>query len=152
MQDPMLRWPGMAVGREHPHATMRGERLYDAAHHPLRFILREGEGDALVVVFASYHLPGKPPRYHYSDVLKDLPMPRLFVLDNHGPAADAGPRPCWYLGENREFTVAEDVHELIAAARDALGLKRVICVGSSKGGYAACYFALTGAYEQAIAG
>lgn len=131
-----------------------GERAFEGAGHKIRFVVRECGGSRhLVAVFSSFHLSGRPPPYRYVRTLSNFDMHRMFVLDDQGPR-DTYPRPCWYLGRASKFTFAEGVRELIDGVASDLGVDRsaVVTAGSSMGGYAAVYFAVTAGYGCAISG
>lgn len=127
-----------------------GERL--CASTGLRYVLEGLEGDrrSLVLPFSAAHEPGEPARYYTHRVLRDLPCPRLFVLDDQGPGNPA--RPCWYLGRLPEVEVARAVLELVERVARELGAGRLITCGSSMGGWAALYFGCRLGATDAIAG
>jgi pimeloyl-ACP methyl ester carboxylesterase len=118
----------------------------------LRYVLEGLEGDcgSLVIPFSAAHDPGEPARYYTHRVLRDLPCPRLFVLDDQGPGDPA--RPCWYLGRLPELEVARAVVELVERVAAELGAGRLITCGSSMGGWAALYFGCRLGASDAIAG
>jgi len=75
------------------------------------------------------------------------------VLDDHGPREPL-PRPCWYLGRDRDFDVADSVLDLMGRITEELGIERerVITCGASKGGWAALYFGARFGAGHAIVG
>ena len=130
------------------------ERVFASATE-VRYVLQDAsdDADALVVAFSAAHPPDTPPRYYTHKALRGLPCPRLFILDDQGPREPL-PRPCWYLGGNRLFDVADSVLDLLGAIAGELGVPkhRVITCGASKGGWAALYFAARFGAGHAVAG
>jgi pimeloyl-ACP methyl ester carboxylesterase len=131
-----------------------GERVF-ASRADVRYVLHTATAcpDALVVGFSSAQAPGKPPRYRWHKLLRDLPCHRLFVLDDHGPRRPM-PGPSWYLGRRRGSDVAGSVCELIERVAEELGVERArtVTIGSSMGGWAALYFGARVGAGHAIAG
>ncbi|HEY1359989.1 MAG TPA: hypothetical protein VGF21_16935 [Thermoleophilaceae bacterium] len=135
-------------------ADFPGERVFEAAT-PVKHVLQDADIDAgaLVVAFSGDHPPDVTPRYYNHKALRGLACPRMFVLDDQGPREPL-PRPCWYLGKDRVFDVAESVLELMTAVTGELGVsrRRVITCGGSKGGWAALYFGARFGAGHAVAG
>src|SRR4051795_9043139 len=96
-----------------------GERVFRAN---TKYVLQDAsdQADALVVAFSAAHPPDTPPRYYTHKALRELPCPRLFVLDDQGPREPL-PRPCWYLGKHRVFDVGDSVLTLVAEIVRELG-------------------------------
>src|SRR3954471_8290980 len=129
-----------------------GERVFGSN---TKYVLQDAsdQAGALVVAFSAAHPPDPPPRSYTHKALRGLPCPRLFILDDQGPREPL-PRPCWYLGGNRLFDVADSVLDLLEAIAGELGVPkhRVITCGASKGGWAALYFAARFGAGHAVAG
>src|SRR3954469_17339924 len=129
-----------------------GERVFGSN---TKYLLQDSssQAGALVVAFSAAHPPDTPPRYYTHKALRELPCPRLFVLDDQGPQEPL-PRPCWYLGRNRAFDVADSVLALMEAISEELGVprQRVITCGASKGGWAAIYFGARFGAGHAVVG
>src|SRR3954449_1349242 len=129
-----------------------GERVFGSN---TKYVLQDAgnQAGALMVAFSAAHPPDTPPRYYTHKALWNLPCPRLFVLDDQGPQEPL-PRPCWYLGRNRVFDVADSVLALMEAISEELGVprQRVITCGASKGGWAALYFAARFGAGHVVAG
>lgn len=131
-----------------------GERVFDGRAQ-IKYVL-EGPTDdahALVVSFSAAHAPDEPPRYNGQRILRDFDCPRLYLLDDQGPREPL-PRPCWYLGTDRVFDVADSVLEVLERIAGELHLprRRVVTCGASKGGWAALYFGARFGAGHAIAG
>ena len=94
----------------------------------------------------------RTPGYNYVRTLQDIRVNRLYVKDDYG--SDIDTQTSYYLGPNKTFTIADNVLELIEYTRVNRGIKKenVICIGSSKGGFASLYFAYKGKYGGAIVG
>lgn len=123
-----------------------GEEIFPA-RHPIKHVFFEVPGATkLAVVFSGFELAYKP-KYNYIGRFGELATHRLHILD------DMGTRGCYYLGRDREFYVARDIARLVDEHLARLGLDRgdVVCLGSSKGGTAALYHALTFGYGEVIA-
>jgi hypothetical protein len=131
-----------------------GERVFHASVD-VKYVLEEAteHPEALLVAFSAVHTVEETPRYYTHRALRAVPCHRLFVLDDHGPL-DPLPRPCWYLGRDRRFDVADSVCELIASIAAELGIdrERLHTCGASKGGWAALYFAARVGAGHAVAG
>ncbi len=143
----------------HPDTTdtpsYLGEQTFVGSCDSVRYLIQDATtlNDTLVVGFSAQHQISKTPRYSSIKVLRDMPCHRLFILDDHGPVAPYA-RGSWYMGHNRRFTVEATVRELIDHVIAELGVarERVMSCGSSKGGWAAIYFAFAADLGHAIAG
>jgi hypothetical protein len=113
------------------------ERCFATERHEVRYLLKEGRRQHLLVVFSGFDAVDRQ-RYNYIRQLEGAAPHRMYVLDN------LGERGCYYLGKDRELFVAEAVQEAIEHVLDRLdlGTDRLITTGSSKGGSAAIYFGL----------
>lgn len=134
--------------------TEVGEQVFTGSAHQLRFLFAPAAGhpDRLCVVFAD---AAQEPSLQFVRELAPLGLPKLFVLDDFGPyAGDAGYPGCWYLGEGRRFTVAEDVAALVAHARSVLTLdpSAIVAAGYGAGGFAALHLAIRNGWGRVIAG
>ncbi len=89
----------------------------------------------LVVVFSAFSKE-YVYNYNYIDTLKDIPINKLFILD------DFGAKGSYYLGRNKDFSIENSVISLILniCAKYNIPMKNIISMGSSKGGYSALYF------------
>lgn len=106
----------------------------------------------LVVVFQGIKEVGRKSYYNYIKTLHSVEAPRLYIKDDYG--SDQATQSSYYLGPNKDHYIAKNVLELIERKRKKLDIpkNKVICAGSSKGGFAALYFAFRGGYGYAVSG
>ncbi|MEF7562421.1 hypothetical protein V4V35_05415 [Bacillus infantis] len=115
----------------------------------LKYIyLHEENSPFLIVVFQAM---AKTPGYNYIKTLDEFPVSKLFIKDDYGPDPTGA---TYYLGEAKNLTIASKVQDLIERIRfhNRLEKDRVICAGSSKGGYASIFHSFLGGYGFAVAG
>lgn len=100
----------------------------------------------LLVVFSALNKPNVF-RYNYISSLKDVPINKLFILDNFG---DQG---SYYIGENRDFSIETSVISLILniASKLNVNLNKISTMGSSKGGYSALYYSIKYSFGSVLA-
>ncbi|WP_062108583.1 hypothetical protein [Bacillus niameyensis] len=105
--------------------------------------------DYLIVGFQGI---SRTPGYNYIRSLKDVKVNRLYIKDDYG--SDQDTRTSYYLGPNKTFSIADNVLKLIEDVRISRGIRKenVLCIGSSKGGFASLYFTYRGKYGGAIVG
>lgn len=103
--------------------------------------------DKLIVVFSAMASEYKFA-FNYMRSLQDVDVNKLFILD------DFGDQGAYYLGNKRDHAIETSVSSLIQyiMAKYNISHKNVTTVGSSKGGYAAIYFALKYYFGNVIAG
>ncbi|MGJ8730403.1 Two component regulator three Y domain-containing protein [Listeria aquatica] len=94
--------------------------------------------DQLIIVFSAFSRPGIPATYNYMATTKDVAADRLFILDDFGHNKQGG----YYLFHEGSNNPEKIVTELINKIRAKKNYQQIICVGTSKGGYAAMYFGL----------
>ncbi|MEN8701820.1 hypothetical protein [Bacillus infantis] len=115
----------------------------------LKYIyFHEENSPFLIVVFQAM---AKTPGYNYIKTLDEFPVSKLFIKDDYGPGPTGA---TYYLGEAKNLTIAHKVQALIERVRTHNGLdkEKVICAGSSKGGYASIFHSFLGEYGFAVAG
>lgn len=95
---------------------------------------------------------GKRPSYHYVGTISGIYTNKLFILDNF--SKNTPNKAAYYIGINGKKNAMKKVYRLIEQVRKQLNvLKRnVICIGSSKGGFASLLYALTYGYGHCIVG
>ncbi len=125
------------------------EKTFCANGTRLKYLLFQGNKDALIVVFSAYN---EKPLYNYVRSLKGIKATRLYIKDDFG----ANGKGSYYLGENGNHNVEKTVYELIEKQIMEIGIidssTKLIFVGSSKGGYAALNFAAMYNNSYAIVG
>lgn len=105
----------------------------------LKYILKcIKESTDLIVIFSSCTRRGIKARYNYMKTLEGIKANKLFILDDF--ASDH--RGSYYLGKNFSFSEERTTLELIKHISKEIGATRIICCGSSKGGYSALNFGL----------
>lgn len=111
------------------------------------YILEKSQGKegSLIVVFSAFPRKGMAATYNYLRTLRGIEGNKLFILDSFGYQK----RGAYYLTENGDFKLEKAVEELIRSTAEKLSVKKIICVGTSKGGYAALYFGMA-LHAQAI--
>lgn len=126
-----------------------GEKVFKAKAN-IRYIFQKGinRKQYLIIGLSAFAKIGQPPKYNYLRSLSATDCNKLFILDDYGP------RGCYYLGENRQFSIEESVISLIKhiAQENNIEFSNIITVGSSKGGYASLYFGLKYGFGYVVAG
>lgn len=103
----------------------------------LKYILKKTNSDVLVVVFSGF--PGNSKaKYNYMKTLQDCHCNQLFILDNFGYKK----RGSYYLGENGNWFLIEQVQSLVECIVEKLSIKYIIMGGSSKGGTSALFYGI----------
>ncbi|MBT1169952.1 hypothetical protein [Bifidobacterium sp. SO4] len=113
------------------------ERKFRYGTTVLKYMYQPCKGsDRLLVVFSACTRAGIPARYNYMRTLKDVPVNRLFILDDFGEDRRGG----YYLGAYPEFEMEQATKALIDSFLKRPEIKKVCFGGSSKGGWAALNF------------
>ncbi|MBS4204785.1 heparinase II/III family protein [Lederbergia citrea] len=134
------KWEDLTRYKHLPERETEEGIKYLYYHHP--------NSSALIVIFqALASIPG----YNYVRTLKDLPVSKLYIKDEYGPDPT---KASYYLGENKKFDIATNTSKLIEDIRNYNNLpkRKVICAGSSKGGFASIYQAYLNGYGYVVAG
>lgn len=95
------------------------------------------KSDVLVIGFSACNSAG--PRYNYVKTISDSGVNRLFVKDDFGPNRLGD----YYLGCQGTYSVEKATYELIEKYRKKTNAKKLVFIGSSKGGYAALNFGVS---------
>ncbi|MFC4661444.1 hypothetical protein [Oceanobacillus aidingensis] len=108
----------------------------------------EKDSNFLIVGFQGI---SKNPSYNYVRTLKSIKAVQLYIKDDYGTDITSS---SYYLGPDGSKIIAEATSELIEGIRVEFGIKKdnVICIGSSKGGFAALYFTYKEKYGHAVVG
>ncbi len=118
------------------------------------FVPSKSNSKYLAVVFSAFGSLGIPPVYNYVRTLETLDINKLYIMDEYGVVSPEHPIGCYFLGENRNFTVESSVIDLIRdiAAQNSITFNNIIGCGSSKGGTAALYFGIKYGFGHVISG
>lgn len=118
--------------------VMIKEKKYTYKDNIIKYIFEENTSDTLIVVLSACTRVGVKARYNYNRTLNEYKVNKLFILDNFGDDK----RGTFYLGKNGEFDIPQGVNSLIDYIINKCKAKKIIFIGSSKGGAAALYFGL----------
>ena len=111
--------------------------LMQKKYKRLKYIFQKGGTNTLIISFSGF--PGnRSAKYNYIKTLKPYNASKLFILDDFGYKK----RGSYYLGENGDFFIPEQVKQLVEQLKNKHGIERLIMIGSSKGGTAALYYAI----------
>lgn len=113
------------------------KRSFRSNGRKVLFIHKSKPTDTLLVVLSAFTPKGVKGRFNYISTLNKNPHSQLFVLDRYGFDG----RGAYYLGEHGGFDIEEAVKGLIQMKIEDYGYKKVVFIGSSKGGYGALLFA-----------
>ncbi len=125
------------------------EKKYSFQEHTIKYLLLPNKkSKALIISFSAFPNPGQRSQYNYVRTLAKITANKLFILDDFGPDG----RGAYYLGKKGDFFIERLVDDLIQKIICERSIKRIICLGSSKGGYSALYFGIKHQAEFIIAG
>lgn len=105
-------------------------------------------GNMLIVVFSSCTRKGVAARYNYIRTLKDVDVPKLFILDDFGLDGRGG----YYLGQDGGEEIYRTACALIDQVKVRACVTKAIYCGSSKGGWAALKFGVSDPCGTVVAG
>ena len=102
----------------------------------------------LIISFSAFSTKGNKPQYSYMRTLEGIDINQLFVLD------DKNDRGSYYLGEYPDFQIEKATTSLIECILKThdINKENVMCIGSSKGGWAALYYAIKLGLGYAVVG
>ncbi len=111
----------------------------------LKYVLEKNSADTLIIVFSAF---SPKPVYNYMHTLRDVKAAdKLYILD------DFGVKGSYYWYENGTVYPQELTKSLILSIiANGGGYKRIITVGSSKGGTCAIYYGLMFGADHIFAG
>lgn len=105
----------------------------------IRYIYNKHKGsDSLIVVFSGFSSVGMPARYNYMRTLQNIKANKLFVLDDFGYQNRGG----YYLVDRNGKFKGTIINEIISLIFKYAKERKVITVGSSKGGSAALLYGI----------
>lgn len=114
------------------------ERKYSYEGKNIKYILLNNKSDYLCVCFAGFPPLGSYPIYNYIRTLKGIKKANyLFLLDDMVNIRTGGG---YYLGNRGYYWGLEAVPNMINSFKDRLSAKKIITLGSSKGGSCALLF------------
>ncbi len=125
------------------------QKTFRSIGYNVHYLYQKGPGDGLVVVFSAY-ASGLKPTYNYVRTLWGKGFGSLlFIRDDFVNLPSGG---AYYLGRNGDYHGKNAVLRLIEKVRRESGAKRVIGIGSSKGGTAALFFGIKAGFDALILG
>ncbi|MCM3399451.1 prolyl oligopeptidase family serine peptidase [Oceanobacillus profundus] len=140
------------ITRQYMKNVLNSEKEFKIEEGPgrIKYLLQPNEkSDKLLVVFSGFPLIGKPPVYNYVLTFRNLKCNKLFILDDFGEDY----RGTYYLGTNEKWFLTTEITNLISTIKTQLNIKdeNITLTGSSKGGFAALYYAFKDTYGCVIA-
>ena len=126
------------------------QQVYYYDNEQIKYIYKKAqysEENKLIISFSAFSSNGAPPQYSYVRTFEGIDVNQLFVLDT-------GHRGSYYLGIAPYFTIEKAVVNLIETiiVKENIKRKDIICIGSSKGGWAALYYGIKMNLGYVIAG
>ena len=110
------------------------EKRFSYNNVRLKYIYKKNKkSKVLIVVFSACTRKGIKARYNYMRTLKKIEDNKLFILDDFGEDK----RGAYYLGKNLDNSIEKACVKLIEKIMKEQKIEKIICVGSSKGGWAA---------------
>lgn len=123
-------------------------KIAEKKYKRLRYLLQtKKESDTLIVCFSGFGTGGSA-RYNYVRSLESVIANKLFILDNFGYNKQGS----YYLGENGDWFLPEMVVSLIQKIKEEKNIKRLVLIGSSKGGTAALFYGIKTGADACIIG
>lgn len=122
------------------------EKTYNCDNIELKYLCKKENSDMLIVVFSA--MSNDFAQYNYIKALSNVKANKLFILDNFGPDNKSS----YYLGSDNDFFIENICISLVEKFKHDLGIKKVIFLGSSKGGYASLYLGIKYGVDFVIAG
>ncbi|EKN66471.1 hypothetical protein BABA_15217 [Neobacillus bataviensis LMG 21833] len=135
------------VRKQAPFAMEKEFPSFRSLRYHFESATSESHKDQLFVIFSALG-PKYSYLYNYMNTLKDLPVNKLFILD------DFGDQGSYYLGKNRDFSIETSVISLIhyIMRQNKILSENVTALGSSKGGFTALYYGIKYYFGHVIAG
>nr|WP_150959436.1 DUF6270 domain-containing protein [Aneurinibacillus sp. XH2] len=132
---------------------LQGENIFFGSCN-IKYLFKESQSESkyLLVVFSGFPSIGNPPGYNHVRTLEDIDCHKLFILDNHNHTHSSG--ATYYLGINGDHSVEMSVVALITKIANENNIlhNNIICVGSSKGGFASLYFGIKYGLGHVVSG
>lgn len=126
------------------------EKIYTNSKLPITYLFVPAsniKSDKLIIIFSAFSSINRP-EYNYIATFSNVNVNRLYILDNYGE------RGSYYLGCINNFDVEKSVYSLITYILQQYNIDKqnVVCVGSSKGGFAALYYGIKYEFGYVISG
>ncbi len=126
------------------------EKIFYYKNEEIKYIYKKAtfsQSDKLVIVFSAFSTNGAPPQYSYLRTLEGIDINQLFILDG-------GKRGTYYLGNAPDFDYEKGTIKLIEniLTENQIEESNVMCIGSSKGGWAALYFGIKFNVQKIVVG
>lgn len=126
------------------------ERIYSDGVVPITYVLETPKNvvsNKLMIIFSAFSA-SKKPEYNYYRTVQNVNINKLFILDNYGE------RGSYYLGHFLEGKVEQSIIALVESILKEHGIEKdnVLCLGSSKGGWAALYYGIKYGYGYVFVG
>lgn len=140
------------LSKQYMKSVLNSEKEFKIKEDPgrIKYLLQSNEkSDKLLIVFSGFPIKGKPPVYNYVLTFRGLECNKLFILDDFGDDY----RGTYYLGTNENWFLTNEITNLISSIKTQLSIKNenITLTGSSKGGFAALYYAFKDNYGSVIA-
>lgn len=142
------RW----VRKTYMKNILKNERVFNKEGCDLKYLfIPEKTSDKLMVIFSGFQPHNSKPRYNYVLKFHNIKCNKLYILDDFGVSKYLG---SYYLGKNRDFFIERSVYRLIEEIREQNNIEtnNIFTLGSSKGGFAALYFAFKYGYGASVVG
>ncbi len=114
-------------------------------HENIHYLFFKKKSDVLIIGLQAFNAKG--PRYSYVTSLTGIKASRLYIKDDFVEKSGN-----YYLGRNGQYNIEADVFHLIDRFIEQTGARKLIFIGSSKGGYSAINFGLNYEGASIIAG
>lgn len=115
------------------------QKTYKGEKYNINYVFERNKSSKdLLIIFTACTKVGQKARYNYVKTVESFKCNKLFILDDFGFDF----RGAYYLGKNKDFAIEKDVNSLINEITKEVEAKKMIFMGSSKGGYSALYFGL----------
>lgn len=149
----MLRKAKQLLTRQYMKNVLKEEKEFKIERNSgrIKYLLQSNKkSDKLLVVFSGFPPKGKNPLYNYVSKFRNLNCNKLFILDDFGDDY----RGTYYLGTNDNWFLIDEITNLISFVKNQISVKNenITLGGSSKGGFAALYYAFKDNYGSVIAG
>ena len=115
----------------------------------VRYIYKNQRGtDTLIVIFSGFSGAGVPARYNYMRTLSDIKCSKLFILDDFGYQNRGG----YYLVDRNGKYNGTIINEISSLIAEYAKNRKIVTVGSSKGGTAALLYGVLCGADITISG